>query len=122
MKKSAVFFCAVIVALTLCSCSERVDQTTKGVPAEIVEKSQYVKGIVVKSEDPDDVLGAMCYVNCENKNMSIIEVINGEPAEISFDDLSVGDQITIDVPHKVTDKYITTKRIQLEMRANKDIK
>ncbi|MHB8129200.1 MAG: hypothetical protein ACYDEX_09400 [Mobilitalea sp.] len=109
----------ILVALSsICACNNNKTATTYiGVNAEILELSNQVKGMVVKGLDNNSILGEKCYINCENKKTYFIEVVNGEPVNITFKDLSVGDMITIDIK-KVEDKYASTSRVQLLERTN----
>ena len=68
--------------------------------------------MVVKGLDNNSILGERCYINWENKQTYFIEVVNGEPVNITFNDLSVGDMITVDI-NEAEDKYASTSRVQL---------
>jgi hypothetical protein len=115
MKRLFGVIVILVVLLSICACNNnnnKIPISYIGVNAEILELSNQVKGMVVKGLDNDSILGEKCYINCENKQTYFIEVINGEPANIAFKDLSVGDTITVDI-EKVEDKYASTSRVQL---------
>lgn len=102
----------LVVLLSICACNNKKTTTYIGLNAEILEMGNQVKGMVVKGLDNNSILGEKCYINCENKQTYFIEVINGKPVNITFNDLSVGDMITVDI-NKVEDKYASTSRVQL---------
>lgn len=114
MKK--VFFTVVILALLISTtaCGKKESIAHLGVNAEILEISSYVKGMVVKGLDNNSILGERCYVNCESTGTYFIYVDNntGEISNLEFNDLTVGDIITVDI-EKVEDKYTLTSRVQL---------
>lgn len=112
MKRLIGVIVILVALLSICSCNNKKTTTYIGVNAEILEMSNHVKGMVVKGSDNNSILGERCYINCENKQMYFIEVVNGEPVNITFNDLSVGDMITVDIK-KVEDKYASTSRVQL---------
>lgn len=79
-----------------------------------MEISSFVKGLVVKGIDNNSILGEACYVNCENPDVCFIYVdfTSYELTEIKFEDLVVGDKITVDIK-PVKNKYALTSRVQL---------
>lgn len=91
-----------------------------GVNAQILEIDEEEKILLVTRLDKNSMLGDKCYVDC--KDAYFIEVINEEPVDITFSDLSIDDKITVDV-YEVLESYpasTTTERVQLIERANKD--
>lgn len=113
MKKILIVIMSVM-ALSFTGCSNREESGYVGVPAQILEISKEVKGMVVKSLDENSILEGKCYINCEDPETDFIYVDNktGESIDLSFDDLKVGDEITVDVK-KVENKYALTSRVQL---------
>ncbi len=105
--------------LTLIGCVDKTDKIKQiGVNAEIIEINSQQKTILVKGLDENSILGDKCYVNCTNADY--VEVIDEEPTKITFDDLNVGDKITVDVT-AVLESYPTqtsTDHVQLLERAN----
>jgi hypothetical protein len=95
------------------SCSNDVE-TLHVVNAEILEISNFVKGMVVKGLDNNSILGDKCYINCENPEVYFIYVDydTGEVTDIEFEDLKVGDRISVDVK-SVENKYALAYRVQL---------
>ena len=104
----------VILLLLITGCSKNQDIIHMGVNAEILEISNIVKGIVVKGLDNNSILGEECYINCEGEDVYFIYADNtsGEVTDIEFEDLVVGDEITVDVK-SVENKYALTSRVQL---------
>jgi hypothetical protein len=120
MRKVIVLCLYSILALFLIvSCGEKQDVVHIGVNAEILEIIEHEKSLLVKGLDKNSILGDKCYVECESAYF--IEVIDGEPIDITFNDFVVGDKITVDVI-KVLETYpssTTTDRIQLIQRNDK---
>lgn len=112
MKRIFIFF-LVVPLLFMTSCSNDVE-TLHVVNAEILEISNFVKGMVVKGLDNNSILGDKCYINCENPEVYFIYVDydTGEVTDIEFEDLKVGDRITVDVK-SVENKYALAYRVQL---------
>ncbi len=104
----------LILLLLTTACSKDEDVIHVGVNAEILEISNYLKGMVVKGLDKDSILGDVCYINCESPEVYFIYVdfTTGEVTDIQFEDLAVGDRITVDV-RTVENKYALTSRVQL---------
>lgn len=104
----------VILLPLMTACGSNDDVTHVGVNAEILEISNVVKGIVVKGLDNNSILGDECYINCESPEVYFLYVENtsGEVTDIQFEDLVVGDKITIGVK-SVENKYALTSRVQL---------
>lgn len=113
MKKMFLILFIILVPLII-SCENNNDTVYMGVNAEILEISSIVKGIVVKGSDNNSMLGDECYINCESPETYFIyvEYSTGELSHIEFDDLIVGDKITVDIK-SVENKYALTSRIQL---------
>ncbi len=113
MKKVLLMLLVILFPL-MTACSNNEDVNHIGVNAEILEISNVVKGMVVKALDNNSVLGDECYINCENPEVYFLYVDNTseEVTEIQFEDLAVGDKITVDVK-SVENKYALTSRVQL---------
>lgn len=116
MKRVIGIIVILVALLSMYACSNKKTTTYIGVNAEVLELSKQVKGMVVKSLDEKSILSERTYINCENEQTYFVEVVNGEPVNITFKDLSVGDKITVDIK-KVEDKYATASRVQLLERA-----
>lgn len=103
-----------IIALSITGCNNNEEIGYVGINAQILEISKEVKGIVVKSLDDESILGEKCYINCESSDTYFIYVDykTGETVELNFDDLKVGDKITVDAK-SVGTKYALTSRVQL---------
>ncbi|GAA0720074.1 hypothetical protein GCM10008905_08890 [Clostridium malenominatum] len=114
MKRVLLMIMLIILLFSITACSNNKDITYVGVNAEILEISNVIKGIVVKGLDNNSILGEECYVNCEGPDVYFIYVDNtsSEVADIQFEDLVVGDKITVDVK-SVENKYALTSRVQL---------
>jgi len=112
--KKVLLMMFVIILLLITACSNNEDVTHGGVNAEILEISNVLKGIVVKGLDNNSILGEKCYINCEGPDVYFVYVENTseEVTEIQFEDLVVGDKITVDVK-SVENKYALTSRVQL---------
>lgn len=108
-----IYFFLVVPLLFMTSCSNDVE-TLHVVNAEILEISNFVKGMVVKGLDNNSILGDKCYINCENPEVYFIYVDydTGEVTDIEFEDLKVGDRISVDVK-SVENKYALAYRVQL---------
>ncbi|MDU5083533.1 hypothetical protein ACF3M2_16490 [Tissierella carlieri] len=119
MRKSISLCLYFILALfILTSCEDKQDVVHMGVNAEILEISEQEKTMLVKGLDENSILGDKCYVKCEDAYF--IEVVDGKPIDITFDDFSVKDKITVDVI-EVLESYpssTTTGRIQLIQRSD----
>lgn len=104
----------VIILLLITACNNNEDVTHVGINAEILEISNVLKGIVVKELDDNSILGEESYINCEGTDVYFLYVDNasGEVTDIQFEDLVVGDKITVDVK-SVENKYALTSRVQL---------
>jgi hypothetical protein len=116
MKRLIGIIVIMAALLSVSACNSKETTVYNGVNAEILELSTQVKGMVVKGLDDNSMLGEGCYINCENEKTYFVEVVNGEPVNIKFEDFSVGDKITVDI-EKVEDKYASTSQIQLLKRA-----
>lgn len=115
MKKILLMILATILLLSITACDNNESNVTHmGVNAEILEISKFVNGIVVKGLDDKSILGEKCYINCEDKDVYFIYVdnISGKTTDLQFEDLVVGDKITVDVK-SVENKYALTSRVQL---------
>jgi hypothetical protein len=121
MRKSIVLsLCFILTAFIFVSCGAKKDVVHRGVNAEILEIIEEEKTMLVKGLDENSILGDKCYVECENAYF--IEVVNGEPVDITFNDFSVKDKITIDVI-RVVETYpsrTTTERVQLIQRTGEN--
>lgn len=104
----------IVLLLSMTACGNNKDVTYVGVNAEILEISKVVKGIVVKGLDDNSILGEKCYINCESPDVYFIYVdnISGKTTDLQFEDLVVGDKITVDVK-SVENEYALTSRVQL---------
>lgn len=113
MKKILIVFISIIF-ISLVGCSNKEEVTHVGVNAQILEISSEVKGMVVKPLDEQSILGEKCYINCENEDTYFIYVDDKteEITDLSFDELKVGDKITVDV-NTVENKCTLTSRVQL---------
>lgn len=113
MKKILILIISIF-ALSFVACSNNKEVTYVGVNAQILEISKEVKGMVVKGTDDKSILGEKCYINCENPDVYFIYTDNntGKTIDLSFDDLKIGDQITVDIK-SVENKYALTSRVQL---------
>jgi len=109
---STVMFLSLIVGLTACGMSKKT--TYMGVNAEILEINTALKGFVVKSLDDNSILGEKCYISCENPELYYIYSDNksGETQDLTYEDIIVGDHITVDV-QSVENSYTLTSRVQL---------
>lgn len=96
------------------ACDNNEDATHIGVNAEVLEINNFIKGMVVKGLDNNSILGDECYINCESPEVYFLNLDNtsGEVIDIQFEDLVVGDKITVDVK-SVENKYALTSRVQL---------
>ena len=114
MKKTVYIMTMILTIFLMTACEQIQDITHVGVNAEILEISQEVKGFVVRSLDEDSFLGEKCYINCEAPGTYFIYVNNdtGRTLDLSFSDLMVGDEITVDIK-TVENKYALTSRVQL---------
>jgi uncharacterized lipoprotein YehR (DUF1307 family) len=114
MKKLLLIIISIILLLSLTACDNDKDVVYVGVNAEILEISKYVKGIVVKGLDNNSILGENCYINCESSDVYFIyaDNISGKTTDLKFEDLVVGDKITVDVK-SVENNYSLTSRVQL---------
>lgn len=108
-----IYFFLVVPLLFMTSCSND-EEALHVVNAEILEISNFVKGMVVKGLDNNSILGDKCYINCENPEVYFIYVDydTGEVTDIEFEDLKVGDRISVDVK-SVENKYALAYRVQL---------
>ena len=119
MKKSIIlflFFISTIFILT--SCGAKKEVLNMGVNAEILEINEEEKILLVKGLDENSILGDKSYIKC--KEAYFIERIDGEPMDIMFKDLNIGDRITVDI-REVFETYPTSttiERVQLIQRAN----
>lgn len=114
MKKTLLIMMLFVFLFSITACDSNKDASYVGVNAEILEISNFVKGMVVKELDDDGILGEECYINCESQDVYFIYVDNttGEVTQIQFEDLLVGDEITVDIK-TVEHKYALTSRVQL---------
>ena len=113
MKKvSSILLVGLLLLIT--ACGEKEEVAYVGVNAEIIEISDVVNGMVVKPLDQTGILGDETYINCESSETYFIHVdfSTGEVTDLRFEDLAVGDQITIDIK-SVENKYALTSRVQL---------
>ena len=103
----------VIPLLLITSCSNE-KEVLHVVNGEILEISNVIKGMVVKGLDDNSILGDKCYINCENPQVYFIYVDydTGEVTDIEFEDLKLGDHITVDVK-SVENKHALAYRVQL---------
>lgn len=104
----------IVRSVDICYIIYKQRVTHVGVNAQILEISSEVKGMVVKPLDDQSILGEKCYINCENEDTYFVHVDNKtkEATDLSFDELKVGDKITVDV-NTVENKYALTSRVQL---------
>ena len=113
MKKLLIVMISVIT-LSFTACTNKEEVTYVGVNAQIIELSKELKGMVVKFLDNEDNLTEKCYINCEDPEIYFIYVDNksGKTTDLSFDELKVGDKITVDIK-SIENKYALTSRVQL---------
>lgn len=113
MKKILIVIISVI-ALSLTACTNKKEVIYVGVNEQIIELSKEVKGMVVEFSDNEDKLTEKCYINCEDLETYFIYVDNknGKTTDLSFDELKVGDKITVDIK-SIENKYALTSRVQL---------
>lgn len=114
MKRISGIFILIALLITTSACNRSENTSHIGVNAEILEMSKEVHGLVVKALDENSVLGEKGYINCEAPEMHYIYANNetGETVDLEYDDLKVGDQITVDVK-SVENKSALTSKIQL---------
>ncbi|MEN1762287.1 hypothetical protein [Anoxynatronum sibiricum] len=114
MKRALIIVFAILLLLPISACSHQEEVTYVGVNAEILEISNVVQGLVVKGLDDNSILGEVCYINCESPEVYFLYVDfdSSEVTEIQFQDLAVGDSITVDVK-TVENKHALTSRVQL---------
>ncbi len=114
MKKISGIVILIVLLITISACNKHENTSHVGVNAEILEMNKGVHGLVVKALDENSVLGEKCYINCEAPEMYYIYANNetGETVDLKYDDLKVGDQITVDVK-SVENKSALTSKIQL---------
>lgn len=114
MKKIVSIVTVIILLFTISACSKSSDTSYGGVNAEILEISNELQGFVVKGLDTDSILGEKCYINCEAPEVYFIYVNNetSEIIDLEYDDLEIGDKITVDIK-SVENKYALTSRVQL---------
>ena len=113
MKKTLIVM-IFIIGLSLTACTNKEEITHVGVNAQIIEISKEVKGMVVKFLDDEENLTEKCYINCEDPETYFIYVDNktNKTINLSFDELKVGDKITVDIK-SIENKYALTSRVQL---------
>ena len=114
MKRALIIVFAILLLLPISACSHQEEVTYVGVNAEILEISNVVQGLVVKGLDNNSILGEECYINCESSEVYFLYVDfdSSEVTEIQYQDLEVGDTITVDVK-TVENKHALTSRVQL---------
>ncbi|MTI65050.1 MAG: hypothetical protein FH753_00410 [Firmicutes bacterium] len=115
MKKTISIILCLIFILSLSACENKDGISHLGVNAEILEIFPVEEGMLVKALDKDSVLGDKYYVNCNDIKTYFIEVIDSEPIDITFEDFSVGDRITINIT-KFEDKKDEILNLQLKER------
>ena len=119
MKKGFLLLLVIIFSLPiLVSCRKEQKIVHRGVNAEILEIHEEEKAFLLRGLDDNSIIGDKSYVTTEEAYY--IEVIDGDPIEITFKDFSLGDKITIDV-EEVAESYPTqtsTDRVQLIQRAD----
>lgn len=115
MKKTVVIILCLVFILSLGACETKDGISHLGVNAEILNIYPDEKGMLVKALDKDSVLGDKYYIDCNNIKTYFIEVIDSEPIDITFEDFSVGDRITVSIK-KSEDKQDEILSIQLEKR------
>ena len=119
MRKGFSILVLIVLSLAiLVSCRKEQEVVHMGVNAEIIEIHKDEKAFLVRGLDENNILGDRSYVSTEGAYY--IEVVNEEPIDITFEDFSVGDRITVDVVD-VAESYPTqtsTNRVQLIERAD----
>lgn len=84
-----------------------------GINATVLEKDEKYAILLVAGTDNNSPIGDKCMVSCVDVPM--VQVIDGATTELSFEDISVGDSITLDADG-VKESYptqVTPLRIQL---------
>ncbi len=118
VRKGFLILLVIVLSLPiLVSCRKEQKIVYMGVNAEILEIHEKEKVFLVRGLDADSIIGDKSLV--DTKEAYYIEVLDGDPIEITFDDFSIGDKITIDV-EEVAESYPTqtpTDRVQLIKRA-----
>ena len=111
--KRVLIILLVILIFSITACSKD-DVTHVGVNAEILEINITDKVLIVKGLGKNNMLGEKCYIDCKDQYTYFIYVDNtsGEVTDIEFEDLIVGDKITVDVK-SVENSYAMTSRVQL---------
>ena len=114
MKKLMIITLAVFFMVSLSSCKNKDEVSHSGVNAQIVELTQGVDGMVVKSLDEESILGDHCYINCEDADTYFIyaDYVSGETTDLAFEDFMVGDEIVLGIK-MVKDKATVPVSVQL---------
>ena len=108
----------IIVLFAGCNKASNLEEgaTHYGVNAKIIWINPELRGFVVKSLDNNSELGEKCYLGLESEDIlfQYVDFKTGDIKNISYEDFSIGDEITLDIDsNTVINNYTVPYRIQL---------
>lgn len=119
MRKGFSLLVLIILSLAiLVSCRKEQKIVYMEVNAEILEIYEDEKTFLARGLDENSVIGDKSYISTEEAYY--IELVDGQAIDITFEDFSIGDKITVDIVD-VAESYPTqtsTDRVQLIERAD----